>query len=670
MQYALPFGGWSRRLVVLVAAISATPATAASLSLASPLQLRAGKTAGMVTELEFNQPQYESLKPLTTVALSDFLLPDGRRVTLELARFDIFSADAQVVLGTASGDVPMPRPEVQLFRGRVGGVEGSRVFLALSPHGNNGHIVTPNATYVVASKPGDGFNSTVIYDPAKLPAGALIQQPFTCGLDTPPGAPLPAGANADNVDAPTPRGGTCRVVKIAVDTDYEYTNNEFAGNTTNAQAYIATLLGAVSEIYVNEVSVQFEVVFSRVWGTNTDPYPSPSNVNNRLGELGAYWGANMGFVQRNVTHMLTGFCGPAGGIAYLSVLCGDGYSVSGCLNGSFPYPLVNNNSQNWDVVVVAHELGHNFGAPHTHSTSPPIDGCGSGDCSLAGAGTIMSYCHTCSGGMSNISLVLHPRIINENIMPYLNSIPSCVVESTDITFLDQPDNVQVNQGQLFQLSVVADGSPPLSYQWRRNGANVLNGLRISGATTSTVTVTNSQFTDGGNWDCMVSSQCGPHATDVAVVSIIIPAPVITQNPDPVTLCVGGAAEFTLNVTAAAPRSFQWRKNFVNLEDQGNVSGVSTGLLTINPVTIADVGMYDCVVTNLGGSTPTAQAKLLVGGDMNGDGMVNGDDIQPFVTALLNGESVTLSNCWADLDANLLLDATDATMFAELLQNAP
>ncbi len=663
-------GGNALFLAAAVALIFSAPGFAESLVRPSPLRLQSGAAPSVTTALELDPGQYDALQPMSEVALTDFVLPDGRTVTLELTRIEIYSSDAQVVLGTASGDVPMARPDVQLFRGRVGGVDGSRVFLAMSPYGNNGYIVTPESTYVVASKSINGLNSTVIYDPSTLPPGALPAQPFTCGLETPPEALRAPAGGAGNGEAPSPRAATCRMVKIAVDTDYEYTANEFGGNTASSQAYIATLLGAVSEIYTSQVSAKFEVVYSRVWATNTDPYPSPSTVNTRLGELESHWGANMGSVNRNTVHMLTGFCGPAGGIAYLGVLCGNGYSVSGCLNGSFPYPLVSNNSGNWDIVVVAHELGHNFGAPHTHSTSPPIDGCGNGDCSLASTGTIMSYCHTCSGGMTNIALNMHTRILNEFIMPYLDSIPGCVAETTDVSFQQQPNNAQVNQGQAFQLSVVASGSPPLSYQWRRNSAIVSNGPRVSGATTPTVTVTNAQFGDSGSWDCLVSSACGPHATNAAVVTVIVPAPVITQNPDPQTLCVGGTAEFMMAAVAAAPRSFQWRRNFVNLEDQGNISGVSTGLLTINPVTIADIGMYDCVVSNLGGSTPTAQAKLLVGGDMNGDGKINGDDIQPFVTALLNGESVTQTNCWADLDANLLLDATDASMFAELLQNAP
>jgi hypothetical protein len=89
--------------------------------------------------------------------------------------------------------------------------------------------------------------------------------------------------------------------------------------------------------------------------------------------------------------------------------------VSANLAGFFPTPLVDNNGQNWDIMVVAHELGHNFGAPHTHNYNPPLDGCGlsPSDCTVANqdAGTIMSYCHLCAGGVQNIKLQFHPANI-------------------------------------------------------------------------------------------------------------------------------------------------------------------------------------------------------------------------------------------------------------------
>jgi hypothetical protein len=55
-----------------------------------------------------------------------------------------------------------------------------------------------------------------------------------------------------------------------------------------------------------------------------------------------------------------------------------------------------------------HELGHNFGSGHTHNGGyvPVIDTCGTtcpSQLPLAKSATIMSYCHSCIGGMANMA---------------------------------------------------------------------------------------------------------------------------------------------------------------------------------------------------------------------------------------------------------------------------
>ena len=73
------------------------------------------------------------------------------------------------------------------------------------------------------------------------------------------------------------------------------------------------------------------------------------------------------------------------------------------------------NGWNWDFIVVTHELGHNFGADHTHEYCPPIDTCQDhceGAAACGSQGTLMSYCHLCPGGITNIDLEFDPFIAN------------------------------------------------------------------------------------------------------------------------------------------------------------------------------------------------------------------------------------------------------------------
>src|SRR2546427_678228 len=99
---------------------------------------------------------------------------------------------------------------------------------------------------------------------------------------------------------------------------------------------------------------------------------------------------------RTVVHFVSGKS-VQGGVAYIDVLCNAsyGYGVSqvyGSLDLSQP-------SQIWDALVFTHELGHNFGTPHTHCYSPPLDKCFSGEAGRyagplgASRGAITSYHH-------------------------------------------------------------------------------------------------------------------------------------------------------------------------------------------------------------------------------------------------------------------------------------
>jgi hypothetical protein len=355
----------------------------------------------------------------------------------------------------------------------------------------------------------------VIYDAA----GVEVEMPVCDG------AILPAGEEAPpvNTGGYGDRGGPCRVLRIAIDADTEFTANRFGGNQSAATAYVGTLVAGMNDIYRRDVNAVFEVGFLRLW-TGTDPYSATSN-STQLPEFRSYWNTNMTSVQRNVAHLLSARS-LGGGIAYLNGLCSSssGYAVSANLNGSFPYPNQHNHSANWDIMVFSHEIGHNVGSGHTHdpnSYNPPIDGCGNAylnppgtqDCTAAdlNIGTIMSYCHVCPGGMTNIRLEFGPRP-SAVIRAYLDNRPSCGT-TPSITITQQPQPRTVCAGSPFSFSVVTTGVGTRTYQWRRNGVNV------AGATSATYAVASASAGHAGQYDCVVNAGCLSATSNAATLTV-------------------------------------------------------------------------------------------------------------------------------------------------------
>lgn len=380
--------------------------------------------------------------------LTDIDLPMGDEpVALHLVRFGAVTPEAQIVSVDADGrERPVDLSSLVLLRGQVDTDADSQVFISLSDFGVQGFIQFSGGLYSLSSGlVADGFGNPDDLRITKVegPIGGMNVPPVTCGVipDDPEFHPfgIEKPVDVEQLELLGRTDPPCRVVQIAVDTDWEYTASLFNGNVNAAAAYAVTLIAGVGEIYQNNLNVRLVVSYLRLFETNNDPYNQGGDL---LQEFRNHWNATQGGVERDLAHLLSGRNNlPYGGVAYLSVMCSQqwGYGLSGYLNGSFPYPLINNNGGNWDLVVVAHELGHNFGTGHTHdSYTPPIDNCGNGDCAGAQNGTIMSYCHTCSGGISNITLNFHP-LVRSRILNYLNNV-GCNLIADGATAVDDSAN--------------------------------------------------------------------------------------------------------------------------------------------------------------------------------------------------------------------------------------
>lgn len=488
---------------------SQAPAAASELP-AGLIRVAADRKVAFGTPLAISPDLYTELDTTRTAVIESFPISAERAVRLELERFEIFAPDAVIVEADAAGERPLPRPALVTLRGVVTGSPGSSVYLSVTPRRLDGMIWLDGDSYVVSSGPFGQALAPVVYRLADAPPGA-IRADFTCFADV-----LPAlerwPAAAQRRDGAARGDAPCRRADLAIETDVEF--RQLLGGSTPATQYAGQLFGAVSEIFTRDVNARLQIVFLRIWSgpPGSDPW-NQSDMVAQLTQFQDYWNANMTDVARNAAHFLSGR-GLGGGVAYLPGLCWPqyDYGLSANLNGYFPYPIQNNSPQNWDLMVTSHELGHNFGANHTHDLDPPVDGCAYGDCSVTPNGTIMSYCHLCPGGLANVRMEFHPRNIEE-MLGWLGGNPFCNIDLDPVTIVDQPDGATACPGEDVLLTVVAAGDGPISYQWRKDGVD------IPGATTSTYLISSVGPGDAGAYDVVCSGPCGPVVSDPAVIAL-------------------------------------------------------------------------------------------------------------------------------------------------------
>lgn len=373
----------------------------------------------------------------------------GGDTWLSLTPQPIFGPGAVLEVVDDEGSRTMTPPAVRHFHGHERDDPAALAFVSVHPDGRiRGWLRRGGQIEAFERQPGESVDTMTLVR-VDLASGAE-ERSFTCGSDHLPDAPgVPRDFRADHLSGihtesatrpPVPEGGgqPSHWASVAIDSDYEYYAR--FNNADAAAAYAADLIGFSSLLYRAEIDTGLVIPYLRLFTTPNDPWQQTASTSCMLYEFGSHWGQTQGQVQRTIAHFLSGK-NLNGGVAWVGVLCtpnqnhniggecpglpavgsyAGGYGVSTSLTGGFN---ANNPQVVWDIVVVAHEIGHNFNSPHTHcyggigGNPAHIDQCfnqGGPQCHAGptslpgptgqGAGTMMSYCHLLSGGLSNVSL--------------------------------------------------------------------------------------------------------------------------------------------------------------------------------------------------------------------------------------------------------------------------
>ena len=164
----------------------------------------------------------------------------------------------------------------------------------------------------------------------------------------------------------------------------------------------------------------------------------------------------------------------------------------------------------------------------------------------------------------------------------------------------QPVDESVYRGETIYYGLCINGSPPLTYQWLKNGTN------LPSATTVSLLLTNVQFSDAGTYSLQVSNTEGSAVSSNAVISVLpSAAPVIAVQPCSLNVSARAAPVLAVQVSAAPEARYQWVRNGTN------IPGATCSSLSFTNVTAADAGIYSVSATSFLGAAVSRDALLTV-----------------------------------------------------------
>jgi hypothetical protein len=180
-----------------------------------------------------------------------------------------------------------------------------------------------------------------------------------------------------------------------------------------------------------------------------------------------------------------------------------------------------------------------------------------------------------------------------------------VLPPRPLTIVAEPSDQTVYSGDFAFFYTAAIGTPPLFYQWQKNGANV--PAATNWWLNFTVTTN-----DSGSYSLIVSNSQGFVSSSNAALTVLPPTPpFFTSEPGSITAYVGQSINLSGSVDGSPLFAFQWRKDDTNFTEMTAASSWGSTWLELTNISMGDAGTYSLFVTNDFGSVESSNAVLTV-----------------------------------------------------------
>ncbi len=401
--------------------LQAQKAEAPNASVTVPIDLPA------ITAALIDAPHEGSAKAKSKLLTLALPMPDGGERAFIVEENDVIS-----------GEFAKEFPELKTYSMRAADDPTVHGRLTVSPAGVRSSVFAKEGWVEIS--PVD-VNDPVLHKIRLLKDGS---ESFRCGAS---GEVVSVNMQENMMMATTPwsNGATKRTLRMAIVATFHY--YEANGSSISAtQAALAAVVNNLSAIYERELAMTFTISPPPFIYTNTNaPYPFFAfPENQRTVRSGQAVGVkfpdpskyDVGHVFHGGTYNIQNW---GGGGACTSCLCDDaetpGYSPGRRKGEGFSMLVGNDPPQ--ELTILAHEIGHMFGMPHTWSgfCSQP-GGNQLGDAYEIGSGvTILSYNNVCyqqnsnvGGGYPVANNYFHHASLN-GAVTYVSDKPTCGVLS-------------------------------------------------------------------------------------------------------------------------------------------------------------------------------------------------------------------------------------------------
>jgi hypothetical protein len=434
--------------------------------------------------------------------------------------------------------------------------------------------IAPGKQTLTATASGGATNNLTWTATGGTFAGNVWTSPNTVGTYT---------ITATSVDEPSVSVTTTVTVSAPVITKQP--------SSANVCTNSATTLSVVANY---ATSYQWYLNGSPITGATSSSYFIPSAIAIDAGSYTVTVSNAAGSVTSNAAKVVVGSTIVSNPVS-LSILVGQTATFSVSAAGEPPF------TYQWHVIAPGTSTGNVIpGATSSTYTTPAAT------INSNGAKYFATVTDACSGSpLTSASALL--TVTNGHSPP---------------TIITQPVSQTVPIGGTATFTVVASGSPTLTYQWYSIFSGNVTGIAIAGATSASYTVpatATSINSDQNAYYVIVTNPYGQAVSQTATLSVGNGIQ-ITKQPTDVYVNAGAPATFSVTATSTLTLTYQWYEAAPGSSTFTAIPGATSASYTIGTTTTAETGsVFYVVVSNGSSPSVTSSSAALFVGTLSGVG---------------------------------------------------